>query len=69
MEADNAQVVAHPIAAETMVFQGSLADGGGGVYTGTLWMIDENGTAYGDGISGFDVYAKNGAWATYDLAG
>jgi hypothetical protein len=60
---------ANTIASSTMVFQGTLTNQGGGVYTGILPMINESGTSYGDGITGFDVYAKNGAWATYDLTG
>ncbi len=38
---------------------------GGGVvgYTGTIDMIDEAALGLGDGISGFDVYAKDGATA------
>lgn len=41
---------------------------GGGVvgYTGTLDMIDEAAWGLGDGISGFDVYAKKGGTAYVD---
>ncbi|MCP4686085.1 MAG: hypothetical protein GY867_11670 [bacterium] len=54
------------IPSSTMVFEGSLTADGDGSFTGTIAMIDENGTAFGDGVSGFDVYAKDGAQATYD---
>ncbi len=53
------------IASATMVFKGTLSESNG-IYTGTVAMINEaTDTAYGDGESGFDVYAKNGAWATF----
>jgi len=59
---------ANTVASSTMWFQGTLTDQGG-VYSGTLAMVDESALGIGDGIAGFDIYAKNGAWATYDLAG
>ena len=57
------------VLSSTMWFQGTLTDAGGGVYTGTVAMVDEDALDLGDDISGFDIYAKNGAWATYDKAG
>lgn len=57
------------VSSSTMVFEGTLTNDGDGSYTGTIAMIDENGTAFGDSISGFDVYARNGAQATYDKLG
>ena len=57
------------IASSKMVFQGNLTYEGGGVYSGAIAMLDENGTGYGDGESGFDIYAKLGAKATYKSDG
>lgn len=51
------------VASSTMVFEGPLTDQGGGIYTGTIPMINEDGTPYGDGEAGFDVYAKQGGCA------
>jgi len=51
------------VLSSTMVFQGALTDNGDGTYTGTIPMIDEDGTTYGDGESGFDVYAMQGGCA------
>jgi hypothetical protein len=61
---------ANTIASGTWWFEGSLTyNSGSGSYTGSLWGIDESGAGVGDGIAGFDVYARNDAWATYDKAG
>ena len=52
------------VASSTMVFKGTLTAGVGGVYTGTIPMVNETTTpGFGDGIAGFDVYAKNGGCA------
>lgn len=53
---------ANTIESSTMVFEGALTDDGDGSYSGVVPMVQNDG--YGD--SGFDVYAKNGAWSTYD---
>ena len=53
-----------------MWFQGALTfNQATGTYTGTVAMIRESIANYGDGIDGFDVYAKNDVSATYDKAG
>jgi parallel beta-helix repeat protein len=55
-----------------MVFEGSLTANGDGSFTGIVIMVDGNGeiaASAGDGVAGFDVYARNGAMATYDKAG
>ena len=57
------------VSSSRMVFEGELTYEGGGAYSGTIAMIDENGTSYGDGKSGFDIYAKTGVKATWDQAG
>jgi hypothetical protein len=62
-------VNANTIASSTMIFQGELTDNGNGTYSGTLAMVDEEATGLGDQIAGFDVYAENEAWATYDTIG
>jgi hypothetical protein len=54
------------VASGTWWFQGSLTATSTG-YTGTIPAIDDS--SVGDGESGFDVYARNGAWATYDKVG
>ena len=64
----SAVAAANTIGSSTMVFEGSLSQVGD-AYTGIAPMVDEAGTAHGDGESGFDVYARNGAWATYDTLG
>ena len=50
------------VLSSTMVFEGALTKVGN-AYTGTIPMINEAGTPYGDGEAGFDVYAKQGACA------
>lgn len=57
------------VTSSKMVFAGALTYEGSGVYSGTIAMIDEDGTSYGDGESGFDIYAKTGVKATWDQAG
>ena len=55
----------------TMVFEGFLTANPDGSYTGIVIMVDgdgENTAEAGDGVDGFDVYARNGAMATYDKA-
>ena len=54
---------ANTVTSSTMWFKGTLTDAGGGVYTGTLAMVDESVEGVGDGIAGFDVYAKQGGTA------
>ena len=49
----------------TMIFAGSLTDNGDGSLSGTIPMVNEDDEELGDGIAGFDVYAKNGATAMY----
>ena len=61
--------MANSVSSATMVFQGTLSDDGDGSYTGTIAMVDEATAGLGDGVAGFDLYAKNGAKATYDQAG
>ena len=63
------QQVLNTIASSTMIFKGDLTDEGDDSYTGTVAMIDEEAEGLGDGESGFDIYAENGAMATYDKAG
>jgi len=56
----------------TMVFEGFLTANPDGSYTGIVIMVDgagESNAGAGDGEDGFDVYARNGAMATYDKAG
>jgi hypothetical protein len=48
------------IASSTMIFGGTLDPVGNG-YTGVLPLIDESIGPLGDGETGFDVYARNGA--------
>jgi hypothetical protein len=49
-----------------MYFEGNLTDTGGGKYTGVLRMVNEAALpVIGDGISGYDLYAKNGATAWF----
>lgn len=53
------------VSSSTMIFEGTLTDEGGGIYSGVLPMVDEAAAALGDGESGYDVYAKNGATAWF----
>jgi len=53
------------IDSSTMIFQGALSDAGGGVYTGTIFMVDEGTHWLGDLKAGFDVYARDGATAYF----
>jgi hypothetical protein len=50
-------------ASGTMVFNGTLTAAGGGVYTGTIPMVQESVAAKGDGEDGFDLYARQGGCA------
>ena len=43
------------IASSTMVFEGTLTHVGGGVYTGTIPMVQESVGPKGDGEDGFDL--------------
>ena len=52
------------VASSTMIFEGPLANNGG-VYTGTIPMVDEVFAQLGDFVAGFDVYARNGAEAVF----
>jgi len=56
---------ANTIASSTMYFRGNLTDEGGGVYSGIVNMVDEVALGIGDGVSGYDIYAKNGATAHF----
>ena len=51
------------VTSSTMIFQGTLAYMGNGIYTGTIPMVDEAALGIGDNESGFDVYAMNGGEA------
>ncbi len=53
------------VSSSSMIFQGTLTPDGDGSYTGTIPMVDEAALAIGDKEAGFDVYAKDGAKATY----
>jgi hypothetical protein len=55
---------ANTTTSSTMWFQGTLTFDGTG-YTGILNMVDEADLSVGDGISGYDIYAKNGATAWF----
>lgn len=55
---------ANTIASSTMWFIGSQTDYSN--HSGTFTMINEQTYVVGDGIAGFDVYAENGAWGTFD---
>jgi len=59
------------VTSSTMIFEGPLTDEGGGVYSGVLAMVDESVGPLGDGVAGYDVYAKNGskAWFGDDPGG
>jgi len=57
---------ANTVASSTMYFYGYLEyDCVSGAYTGTINMVDEATLGIGDGVAGFDVYAKNGATAWF----
>lgn len=62
--ADNPIDPPNTVASSTMIFQGSLAyNSATGAFTGQIDMVNESATALGDGIAGFDVYAKWGGCA------
>jgi len=61
-------VVANTVDSSTMIFEGPLTNNSG-VFTGIIPMINEHEEQLGDNIAGFDVYAKDGNTAMYDLAG
>jgi hypothetical protein len=66
---DNASA-ANTIQSGTWWFEGNLSyNPSTGAYTGTIAAINEATAGVGDGVAGFDIYAKNDAWATYDKAG
>jgi hypothetical protein len=56
---------ANTIASSTMWFEGTLTAQGDGGYIGILYMLDEDAEGIGDNISGYDIYAKNGATAWF----
>ena len=58
-----ATAAANTIGSSTMYFQGTLTEDGG-VYTGVANMLKETTEGIGDGVDGYDVYAKEGdtAW-------
>jgi len=60
----SAPAMANTVASSTMWFEGTLTESGG-VYTGVVNMVDEATLGIGDGISGFDVYARQGATAWF----
>ena len=60
-----APAMANTVASSTMWFEGTLNDAGGGVYTGVVNMVDEAALGIGDSISGYDIYAKQGATAWF----
>jgi len=53
------------VSSSTMIFEGTLTDEGGGVYSGVLAMVDEDALNISDDESGYDVYARNGALARF----
>jgi hypothetical protein len=53
------------IASSTMIFEGTLNNDGGGIYSGVLPMVDEAAAGLGDNEGGYDVYAENGATAQF----
>ena len=53
------------VTSSTMIFEGTLTPEGGGKYSGVLPMVDEAVGPTGDGVSGYDVYAKNGGTAQF----
>ena len=57
--------MANTIPSSTMIFQGSLTHVEGGIYTGTVYMVDESALSMGDGIAGYDIYANEGALAWF----
>lgn len=57
-----ANVHANTIASSTMWFQGTLAKAGD-AYIGQIAMVNEAAANIGDGIAGFDVYAREGGTA------
>lgn len=66
----NVAMGANTVLSGTWWFEGNLTyNTVSGSYTGTLWAIDESVAGVGDNIAGFDIYARNGAWATYDKVG
>ena len=56
---------ANTVASSTMWFKGVLTPGASESYTGVLAMVDEAAESVGDGIGGFDVYAREGAMAWF----
>lgn len=61
---------ANTVASSTMYFQSAgghtlTYDSVSGTYSGVLPMIDEATAGIGDGVAGYDVYAKNGATAWF----
>jgi len=59
-----APALANTVASSTMWFEGSLTETSG-VYTGIVNMVDEAALGIGDGVSGYDIYAKQGATAWF----
>ena len=56
---------ANSIHSSTMWFGGTLTLGSGGSYSGVLNMVDEAALGIGDGVAGFDIFAKEGANAWF----
>ena len=63
---------ANTVASSTMYFQETavgdgwyLTDNLDGTYSGVLPMVDEQTAGIGDGVRGYDVYARNGATAWF----
>ena len=57
---------ANTFASSTMWFQNTLSyNPGTEVYYGILNMVDESALGIGDGVSGYDIYAKEGATAWF----
>ncbi len=66
------QQIPNTIASSTMIFKGELTyyyEGPEDKVSGTIAMVDEEAEGLGDEVSGFDLYAKNGAKATYKSGG
>jgi hypothetical protein len=53
---------ANTIASSTMWFIGTLTDNFDGTYSGVVPMVGEG---VGDGVAGYDIYAKNGSTAQF----
>jgi hypothetical protein len=66
--AASATAWANTVPSSTLVFQGTLTDAGGGAYTGVLYHVNaatETSLGLGDGVGGYDIYAKSGSTAWF----